>query len=88
MILTGYSGFLGKVITAKYLQFYSSENFIKLGRGQSANVRWNFFDSAPELPKSEIIVHCMGLAHKKTSSKDNQEFFRINFEAKKNFVKR
>lgn len=82
IILTGYSGFLGKIIESTCKN--RGRNIIKLGRNKDADVVWDFLSSAPTLPQSEVVIHCAGFAHKKIDFKYRDECFKINFFATRN----
>ena len=77
VLVTGGSGFLGKYIL-KALNFQKF-NIIKIGRTASSDIYWDFFSKSPELPFSDLLIHCAGLAHKSTNSrKSRKEFYKVN----------
>jgi len=77
VLVTGGSGFLGKYIlkSLNHQQF----NIVKIGRSASSDIYWDFFSKSPELPNSDLLIHCAGLAHKVTNSREaRNEFYKVN----------
>lgn len=77
LLLTGSTGFLGKVILE---QLKSTSNSVKtLGRGEKVDVQADLGASIPELPPFERVIHVAGKAHvyPKTET-EKQEFFTVN----------
>lgn len=83
IILTGYSGFLGKTIES--ICENRGYTIYRLGRNNHADLIWDFLSEAPPLTQSELVIHCAGLAHKKSNSKNKNKFFEINYLATRNF---
>lgn len=57
-ILTGASGFLGKLILEN-----SNINFVTLGRSMYSDIVNDLINNVPNLKNIDLIVHCAGLAH-------------------------
>jgi nucleoside-diphosphate-sugar epimerase len=84
VLLTGYSGFLGKQIFSEL-----GNNVFTLGRNTNADIVCDLSEKTPQidLPVSRVI-HVAGLAHtvpKTQSEKD--EFFRVNLNGTLNLLK-
>ncbi len=80
--MTGYSGFLGRyILEALRIHHF---NVLKMGRSRNADIQWDFFSHEIFIPKSDIFIHCAGLAHKVNKRQPDSEFFRVNDLATKN----
>jgi len=75
-LITGYSGFLGSYIleALRHNHFY----VVKIGRSKNADIHWDFFSDDIFIPKSDVFVHCAGLAHQVAKNNLDSEFFRVN----------
>jgi nucleoside-diphosphate-sugar epimerase len=83
ILLTGYNGFLGKVIYKNLIK--NRHRVWKAGRGQDADVKLDLVCTSMVLPKVEMIVHCAGKAHLVPKNpKENNSFLEINFNGTKN----
>lgn len=74
ILLTGASGFLGKIIRLKY-----QKEIISLGRSENEDIVCDLSKQIPALPAVDIVIHAAGKAHSvpKTEA-ENQEFYEVN----------
>jgi nucleoside-diphosphate-sugar epimerase len=81
-ILTGASGFLGKLILEK-----SNIDFLTLGRTRNSDIVNDLIINIPNLSNINLIVHCAGLAHFTPKKiKDENLFYNINVVGLKNLL--
>ncbi|RDC66030.1 NAD-dependent epimerase/dehydratase family protein [Adhaeribacter pallidiroseus] len=83
-LLTGASGFLGKVLhTSLANQNY---NVITLGRAKSNEIRADLQKEVPVIDTAlDIVIHAAGKAHVVPRNEaENKEFFQVNLEGTKN----
>lgn len=76
ILLTGASGFLGKIIRLKY-----QKEIISLGRSEDEDIVCDLSKQIPVLPAISVVIHAAGKAHSvpKTEA-ENQEFYRVNVD--------
>jgi nucleoside-diphosphate-sugar epimerase len=79
VIVTGFSGFLGGSIVKSLVGFGNS--VVTIGRSAKAEIVWDFFHNEPELPFSEMVVHCAGLAHLNAKLGTEEGFMNVNFNS-------
>lgn len=86
VLLTGSSGFLGKIIE-DYLTL-RHYNIISLGRSNKSDVVCDLGKQNPFIPKGiDIVVHAAGKAHSVPKSKnEGQEFYDVNVIGTKNLL--
>lgn len=76
-LLTGASGFLGKIILQKFIKV--SIPVQTLGRGFSADIQGDLAGKIPDLPPFDRVIHVAGKAHIYPKSEtEKQEFFTVN----------
>lgn len=77
ILLTGSTGFLGKIILDQLKS--ASVPIQTLGRGRDADFQADLGESLPDLPPFERVIHVAGKAHvyPKTEA-EKQEFFTVN----------
>ena len=84
VLLTGYSGFLGKHILSEL-----GNNFRTLGRSENADIVCDLSEQVPQIDVSiSRVIHAAGRAHtvpRTQSEKD--EFFRVNLTGTLNLLK-
>ncbi len=85
ILLTGASGFLGKIIQ----ETLKSENeIISLGKSSGNQIQADISKEVPLLPKVEMIVHAAGKAHViPKSHEEKSEFFKVNEQGTANLLK-
>jgi len=84
ILLTGASGFLGKVIQKK---LGAKHELITLGRGESNHISSNLATTCPKLPKVDMVIHAAGKAHViPKSEQEAKEFFQVNLEGTRNLL--
>lgn len=69
-LLTGASGFLGKVIFSK-----SNLDFITIGRSKDLDICFDLTSGIPNLPNIDIVVHAAGKAHQIPKNLDEENIF-------------
>ena len=86
VLLTGSSGFLGKIIK-DYLKL-KQHNIISLGRSNICDVVCDLRKQNPFVPKGiDIVVHAAGKAHSvPKSKKERLEFYDVNVMGTKNLL--
>jgi nucleoside-diphosphate-sugar epimerase len=73
-LLTGASGFLGKIIT----QVLGKDNVVTVSRN-SADVNADLATETPVLPRTDVVVHAAGQAHVvPITEAEKQKFFDVN----------
>lgn len=83
IILTGSSGFLGKAIKEEL----AGAELITLARN-NADIIADLSGSIPQLPHSNLVIHCAGKAHMvPKSEQDKQEFFNVNVTGTRHLLK-
>ncbi|QNF32401.1 NAD-dependent epimerase/dehydratase family protein [Adhaeribacter swui] len=84
VLLTGSSGFLGKVLQSSLSN--QNYNVITLGRASSNNIKADLQTGVPVINTSvDIVVHAAGKAHVVPRTEaESKEFFQVNFEGTKN----
>lgn len=87
MLITGYSGFLGRQVSANLRAL--NHKIISLGIEDENDITCNLSSEVPNLyDKIDIVIHVAGKAHVvPKNSTESAEFFRVNFEGTKNLVK-
>jgi nucleoside-diphosphate-sugar epimerase len=81
-LLTGASGFLGKVIFAK-----SNLNFITIGRSKDLDINFDLTSGIPNLPNIDIVVHAAGKAHQIPKNLEEENIFiNVNVIGTKNLL--
>ncbi len=84
LLLTGGSGFLGKII-AKELGFQSLD---LLGRNKNSGIICDLESQVPLLKYYKTIVHAAGKAHlSPTNKQESQSFFNLNVNGTSNLLK-
>lgn len=84
IILTGGSGFLGKILLDKLSKQYE---VITLGRGQSNELKADLSKEIPDLPSCDLIIHAAGKAHVvPKTEKEVKEFFKVNLQGTQNLL--
>ena len=85
IIITGASGFLGKII----LQYYpENHHIITVGLKNSDSVKCDLAETIPKLPQSQLVIHAAGKAHTVPKSKQEKEmFFKVNLQGTINLLK-
>ena len=85
LLLTGASGFLGKII----LQYYpKNHHIITVGLKNSDSVKCDLAETIPKLPQSQLVIHAAGKVHTVPRSKQEEEmFFKVNLQGTKNLLK-
>ncbi|MGY0038959.1 NAD-dependent epimerase/dehydratase family protein [Pedobacter sp. NJ-S-72] len=83
MLLTGASGFLGKIIRLKY-----QKRIITLGRSAAEDVVCDLSQQIPAIPKVDIVVHAAGKAHSSVpkTEAEIQEFYNVNVKGTINLL--
>ncbi|MDB5137968.1 MAG: UDP-galactose-4-epimerase [Mucilaginibacter sp.] len=86
ILITGASGFLGKIISNKLVE--SGYQLLTLGKQKGNDFQIDLTNKSfqmPALAKASIVIHAAGKAHSvpKTQS-ETEEFFEVNFEGTKN----
>jgi len=77
IILTGASGFLGKILFSSLCRDYE---VISLGRGKNNKVIADLTIEVPKLPSCDLIIHAAGKAHVvPKSDEEAAEFYNVNF---------
>jgi len=71
ILLTGASGFLGKVIKNEL----KSQNITTLGRSHDSDIRCDLSVEIPLLPIADIVVHAAGKAHSVPRTEDQKKAF-------------
>lgn len=83
ILLTGSSGFFGKVISSSLSNF----ELIFLGR-KRCHITCDISSQIPRVPTVDIVVHSAGRAHFVPKSKvEKQEFFNVNVKGTLNLLK-
>lgn len=81
-LLTGASGFLGKVIKE-----YIVGNVITLGRSNEMDVICDLSKEVPKLPVINAVIHAAGKAHSVPRTEDEKkQFFDVNVEGTNNLL--
>lgn len=85
VLLTGASGFLGRIIYAKLMD----HEVDTMGRGASNKISFDLSIAVPYLSKSyDQIIHCAGKAHEIPKGKEEKEmFFKVNHLGTINLLK-
>lgn len=84
ILLTGASGFLGKI----FLEKWRNEHQVTgMGRSPASQIICDLTESIPHLPVFDMVVHAAGKAHMtpKTATEEN-DFFRANVEGTRNLL--
>ena len=83
ILLTGASGFLGKVIQSTEL-----EPLLTVGRTKPNSIQCDLSKDIPVLSDGlEHVIHCAGKAHSVPKSTEEEgEFFRVNMDGTRNLV--
>lgn len=82
-LLTGATGFLGKIILATL----SDEEFITLGRA-GCNFIADLSSEIPVIPVCEIVIHAAGKAHSIPKTEvEKADFFKVNVTGTENLLK-
>jgi nucleoside-diphosphate-sugar epimerase len=82
IILTGFSGFLGKII----LSILKHKNIISLGRN-NANITCDISNQVPNLPITDLVIHAAGKAHiVPKTEQEKQDFFNVNVKGTENLL--
>ncbi|MES2590482.1 MAG: NAD-dependent epimerase/dehydratase family protein [Bacteroidota bacterium] len=83
IILTGASGFLGKVIKDTLIE----HDIISIARS-NADINIDLSAKIPVLPFSDMVIHAAGKAHivPKTET-EGRDFFNVNYQGTKNLLK-
>ncbi len=85
ILLTGASGFLGKIFNTAWNQ---KHDVIGIGRNPSNAIQCDLAVSIPLLPHADLIVHAAGLAHRlKKNQVPDQEYFNVNKQGTSNLLK-
>jgi len=84
ILLTGGSGFLGKII----LQNLASFDMVTLGRAMDADIICDLSKEIPELSEIKMVIHAAGKAHvvSKTAA-DKRDFYDVNVKGTRNLLK-
>lgn len=84
VLLTGYSGFLGKQILAEL-----GEDVCTLGRNTNADFICDLSEQIPQIDVNvSRVIHAAGLAHKiPKSQSEKDDFFRVNLTGTLNLLK-
>ncbi|WP_316849727.1 NAD-dependent epimerase/dehydratase family protein [Pedobacter agri] len=83
VILTGASGFLGKHI---YNELMAKYEVLTISR-QDADFKLNLSLDVPQLPTTELVVHCAGKAHSiPNTSEEIKAFFDVNLTGTANLL--
>lgn len=83
MLLTGGSGFLGKIIRVNY----ANDQVLKLGRDQFSDIVCDLSKPLPPLPEVDIVIHAAGKAHSvPRTTLEKQAFFDVNFTGTLNLL--
>ena len=81
-LLTGASGFLGKVIFTK-----SNLDFITIGRSKDLDINFDLTSGIPNLPNIDIVVHAAGKAHQIPKNLEEENIFiNVNVIGTKNLL--
>ena len=85
-LLTGSSGFLGKVLLAELQKHYEVST---LGRHKTSYINCDITNSIPPLPKTfDYVVHNAGKAHMVPQTAAEQDaFFQVNYQGTLNLLK-
>ena len=83
ILLTGASGFLGKVIQSREL-----EPLLTVGRSKTNSIQCDLSKDIPVLSDGlEHVIHCAGKAHSVPKSTEEEgEFFQVNMDGARNLV--
>ena len=83
ILLTGASGFLGKVIQSRELG-----PLLTVGRSKTNSIQCDLSKDIPVLSDGlEHVIHCAGKAHSVPKSTEEEgEFFRVNMDGTRNLV--
>lgn len=84
LLLTGASGFLGKIMSESFMKKY---RVISIGR-KSGDIRVDLAKQVPEIgDQINVVVHAAGKAHVIPKSEDEKkEFFDVNVQGTKNLL--
>jgi Nucleoside-diphosphate-sugar epimerases len=85
ILLTGSSGFLGKIILAEL----QNQRFdvLTLGRSAENKIKCDLSSSVPVIPLVDQVIHVAGKAHVLPSSpRESREFFDVNVRGTKNLL--
>jgi nucleoside-diphosphate-sugar epimerase len=84
ILLSGASGFLGKII----IEHLKGHIITTIGRNNNANLQIDLKYDIPILPISDIIIHSAGKAHAlPRTEQDKQEIFDVNVVGTSNLLK-
>ena len=84
ILLTGYSGFLGKIIS----RVLSAHDIVRIGRDQKADITADISVLIPALPACDIVIHAAGKAHSVPKTlQEEQEFYTTNVQGTLNLLK-
>lgn len=85
ILITGASGFLGKII---YQKLIDSFDITSLGRSKNNSVICDLSSSIPEIPRIDYVIHVAGKAHSNPkNSVEAGEFYKVNYEGTINLTK-
>ena len=85
ILLTGASGFLGKVFLKEFQAMNAT--ILTIGRAPGSSIRCDLSVEVPKLPNAEIVIHAAGKAHSIPGTKsEKKSFYDVNVEGTRHLL--